>query len=91
MEVLTVLGVVAGIMTSTGFIPQIAKGYRTKRMKDLSFLMPAVLGLGMALWLVYGFAREDAAIIFANALGVFLTAILCVMKFRYEKRARATP
>ena len=84
MDALTILGVIAGLLTSTGFIPQIVKGYRTKRMHDVSLLMPAVLGSGMALWFVYGIAREDAAIIFANSLGVTLTAILCLMKLRYE-------
>jgi len=88
MDAVTLLGVIAGLLTSTGFIPQIVKGYRTKRMQDVSFLMPAVLGLGMALWLVYGVAREDAAIIFANSLGVSLTAALCLMKLFYEKRTQ---
>jgi len=84
MDAATVLGVVAGILTSTGFLPQIAKGYRSKKMHDVSLLMPAVLGLGMALWLVYGIAREDVAIIFANSVGVSLTAILCIMKLVYD-------
>jgi len=84
MDLLTVLGVVAGLLTSTGFAPQIAKGYRTKRMQDVSLLMPAVLGLGMALWLVYGIVRADVAIIFANALGTALTAALCLMKLHYD-------
>ncbi len=85
MDALTVLGVVAGLMTSTGFVPQIVKGYRSKKMLDVSLLMPAVLGFGMALWLVYGIVKEDAAIIFANALGVALTATLCCMKLVYDK------
>lgn len=84
MDLVTVLGVVAGLLTSTGFVPQIIKGYRTRRMHDVSLLMPAVLGLGMALWLVYGIAREDAAIVFANAVGVSLTGILCLMKLSYD-------
>ncbi len=86
MDVLTVLGVVAGLLTSTGFLPQIAKGYKSKKMGDVSLLMPAVLGLGMALWLVYGIAMEDFAIIFANSLGVALTASLCTMKVVYDRR-----
>lgn len=85
MDPVTILGVVAGLLTSTGFVPQIAKGYRTKRMHDVSLLMPAVLGLGMALWLVYGMAREDGAIIFANSIGVSLTGLLCLMKLKYDR------
>jgi MtN3 and saliva related transmembrane protein len=89
MDAVTLLGVIAGLLTSTGFVPQLVKGYRTKKMQDVSFLMPAVLGFGMALWLVYGIIREDAAIIFANSLGVSLTAGLCLMKLSYENRTHS--
>jgi len=89
MDTWTVLGVIAGLLTSTGFLPQIIKGYRTKRLHDVSLLMVAVLGLGMGLWLVYGIVREDVAIIFANALGVALTSTLLVMKVAFERRELA--
>ncbi len=56
-------------------------------MADVSFLMPAVLGLGMLLWLVYGFVREDLAIIVANAVGSTLTAVLVMMKLRYDRNS----
>ncbi len=86
MDAATLLGVIAGLLTSTGFVKKIVKGYRTKKMQDVSFLMPAVLGFGMALWLAYGIIREDVAIIFANSLGVILTSALCLMKLSYEKQ-----
>ncbi|OGS42351.1 MAG: hypothetical protein A3K67_05925 [Euryarchaeota archaeon RBG_16_62_10] len=85
MDMWTYLGFVAGALTSTGYLPQIVKGYRTRKMHDVSLLMPAVLGLGMFLWLIYGIAREDAAIIIANVVGSSLTALLVAMKYRYDR------
>ena len=85
MDMWTYLGFVAGALTSTGYLPQIVKGYRTRKMHDVSLLMPAVLGLGMFLWLIYGIAREDAAIIVANVVGSSLTALLVAMKYRYDR------
>jgi len=87
MDEWTFLGFVAGALTSTGYLPQIVKGYATKRMHDVSLLMPAVLGLGMALWMVYGVVREDLAIVVANVVGTTLTAILVCMKLSYDRRA----
>jgi uncharacterized protein with PQ loop repeat len=52
-------------------------------MGDVSLLMPAVLGIGMFLWLLYGLAREDPAIIVANIVGSSLTAVLVGMKLMF--------
>lgn len=84
MDEWTYLAFIAGALTSTGYLPQIIKGFRTKRLEDISLLMPAVLGIGMFLWLVYGLAREDPAIIVANLVGSSLTAILVLMKVQYN-------
>jgi MtN3 and saliva related transmembrane protein len=83
-DVWTYLGFLAGALTSTGYLPQIVKGYRTKKMHDVSLLMPAVLGVGMFLWLVYGLAREDVVIIVANVVGCSLTSLLVAMKIRFD-------
>lgn len=83
-DIWTYLGFLAGALTSTGYLPQIVKGYRTKKMQDVSLLMPAVLGIGMLLWLVYGLAREDIVIVIANIVGSSLTALLVAMKIRYD-------
>lgn len=82
MDHWTYLAFLAGALTSTGYIPQIAKGYRSRKMEDVSLTMPAILGSGMFLWLIYGVVREDAAIIAANIVGTALTAILVAMKIR---------
>jgi MtN3 and saliva related transmembrane protein len=84
MDEWTYLAFFAGALTSTGYLPQIIKGFRTKRLADVSLLMPAVLGFGMFLWLIYGLVREDPAIIAANVVGSSFTAILVVMKVRYD-------
>ena len=90
MDAWTYLGFVAGALTSTGYLPQIVKGLRTRRLQDVSILMPAVLGIGMLLWLIYGIAREDAAIIVANLVGASLTAALVAMKVTYDRKASIT-
>ena len=87
MDEWTYLAFVAGALTSTGYLPQIIKGLRTRRLEDVSMLMPAVLGIGMFLWLLYGLAREDPAIIVANVVGASLTAILVLMKVKFDASA----
>ena len=80
-------GIVAGAITSFGFVPQIIQGYRTKHLKDLSYLMNGMLAFGMGMWLIYGLARKDTAIIVANIAGVTFNLALMIMKFYYGRAA----
>jgi len=78
-----VLGLAAGFLTTIGFVPQLVKGYRTKRMDDVSLVMPMLLSAGMALWLGYGIMIDSLPIIFWNivALGLNLGMIFLKVKF----------
>ena len=80
----TLLGVVAGALTSSGYLPQIVKGFRTKRMDDVSVLMPGILGVGMLLWLAYGIHKEDVPIILANIAGSTFAFTIVAQKYCYR-------
>jgi MtN3 and saliva related transmembrane protein len=84
VDIFTWLGVAAGAITSIGFIPQLIRGYQTKRLDDVSYWMPLVLAVGMALWLSYGILRNDIAIIVANTFGVGCNILLLLMKKWYS-------
>jgi MtN3 and saliva related transmembrane protein len=86
IDALTFLGVAAGAVTSAGFLPQLLKGYRTKKLHDVSYGMPLFLMLGMTLWLSYGILRDDVAVVAANSFGVGSNAVLILLKYRYERR-----
>ena len=78
-----VLGLIAGALTTSGYIPQIVKGYRTKKMHDVSILMISILCVGMFLWIVYGYLMNDLALLISNIVGTTFLAILIAMKFHY--------
>jgi len=86
-DLFTLLGFTAGAVTSVGFIPQLIRGYRTKKLHDISYWMPLVLALGMLLWLVYGLFRSDIAIIVANSFGICCNILLITMKKWYSSRS----
>ncbi|MBN1110353.1 MAG: SemiSWEET transporter [Methanomassiliicoccales archaeon] len=82
MDLPTIIGLSAGLLTTSGFIPQIVKGHRTGSMEDISLGMPLVLMLGMTLWLIYGIYLWDLPIILWNAAAIGLNAVLVLMKLR---------
>ena len=79
------LGLIAGAITVSGFLPQIYKGYKTKSLEDLSYLMLISLSIGLSLWFLYGIHLNSIPIILANSAGVVCTITLILMKFKYRK------
>lgn len=80
-----IFGLVAGAITVSGFLPQIIKGYKTKSLKDLSYLLSTLIGVGMFMWIIYGIVFGSLSIIVANTVGVILNLTLLVMKYNYSK------
>lgn len=81
---LELFGLIAGAITSMGFIPQLVKGYKTKKLEDISYYMPAVLAVGMTMWLIYGYLIEALAVMIANAFGITCCILLIIMKKMYS-------
>jgi MtN3 and saliva related transmembrane protein len=89
MEDWVVLGLVAGFLTTVGFVPQLVKGYRTKRMDDVSLVMPMLLSAGMALWLGYGIVIDSLPIIFWNMVALALNLVLIALKIKFTKPVKS--
>jgi MtN3 and saliva related transmembrane protein len=54
---------------------------QTRSAKDVSTLFFALMAAGMSLWLVYGLARADVAIVLWNAISLaFCLAILALKR-----------
>jgi MtN3 and saliva related transmembrane protein len=81
-----VIGITAGTLVLSSFIPQLHKAYNTKRMADVSIYLMSLIASGMFLWVVYGIIRNDPVIIVANASGFILNIILMILKLRYDKQ-----
>jgi len=79
------IGIIAGILVLSSFIPQLHKAYKTKKMSDLSMYLMGLIASGMFLWVVYGIIRRDPVIIGTNAAGFVLNIILMVLKLKYDK------
>ena len=77
-------GLIAGAVTSMGFIPQLIRGYRTKKLEDVSYYMPIVLAIGMSMWFIYGLLQQALAVIIANSVGVGSCLVLLIMKLKYS-------
>lgn len=80
----TMVGVVAALLTSFAFVPQVRKMWRRKSAKDVSHITMFQLMIGCALWLVYGISRRDPVIIGANFVGIAILIAGLVLYYRYH-------
>ncbi|GAA4329810.1 SemiSWEET transporter [Flaviaesturariibacter amylovorans] len=87
MDTTQIVGIVAGILTASSLLPQVIKTYREKKADEVSIVMLLVLMAGVALWIVYGFLRDDMPIIVTNcfSLAVNLTMIGLRLKYGHKK------
>jgi len=82
----TTLGIIAGILTTIAYLPQLLKTWKSKSANYLSWSMLIVLCIGIILWLIYGFSVQDIPIIAANVVTLLLAAIILILKIRYRKQ-----
>ena len=85
-QMISIIGVAAATLTTSSFLPQIFKAYRTKSMDDVSRYLMSFFATGTFLWMVYGIFQEDWVIIGANATAMGFNVILLYMKFAYRKK-----
>ena len=84
----TLIDLAAASCTTASYVPQLKKCCDTGRAEDLSKKMILTLGLGIALWVVYGFAQRDVVIILAN--GISLLLLLGIFYFKWRPQLGGT-
>ncbi|MGB5364474.1 MAG: SemiSWEET transporter [Aureibaculum sp.] len=80
-----IVGVIAAILTTSAFVPQVYKTWKSKSAKELSLTMYLVLFTGIALWFIYGYVIESFAIKLANIVTGLLVLMLIYFKLKYKK------
>lgn len=84
IETTTLLGTLAGVLTTASFVPQVLKTWRTRSTADISLGMFSAFTAGVGLWLVYGILIGEIPIIVANAITLGLAGTILAFKLRYK-------
>jgi len=83
MDWVTVMGYIAGVCTTSAFLPQAIKIVKTKHTKDLSLGMYSILTTGVGLWGVYGLINHDWPLVIAIMVTLVLAGWIFILKLRY--------
>lgn len=80
-----IVGIAAGALSCTTFLPQVVKTYKSKSAKGVSLLMFIIAAVSTFLWLVYGILINSFSLIFTNAIVVSLSLVMLFLKVKYRK------
>jgi MtN3 and saliva related transmembrane protein len=81
-----IVGIAAGIFTALSMLPQLVKILREKKAEDVSGWMLLVLLMGLSLWVVYGYLKQDWPIILTNGFSVLLNLVLAFFRQKYKEK-----
>ncbi len=81
-----IIGTVAALLTTFGFVPQIIKMKKTGSAKDVSIVTLMQFSSGVILWTLYGIHLGDIIIIAANAI-CFVTLIVAIAFYYHYNKA----
>ncbi|WP_298310870.1 SemiSWEET family sugar transporter [uncultured Aquimarina sp.] len=79
-----ILGLIAAILTTAAFLPQVYKTWKTKSAESLSMSMLLIFESGVLCWLVYGYLIGSLPVILANFVTAISGFLLLYFKFRYK-------
>lgn len=86
MTILDILGLVATCFTTSSFIPQVIRTWKTRDVSGIALSTYVIITAGLALWLIYGILKGDLPLIVANSMMVLLTLAITIMKIVFEKK-----
>ena len=84
MTTTDLLGLVAGMLTTAAFVPQVVKAWRTRSTHDISLWMFALFNTGLVLWLAYGVLIGSWPIVVSNIITLALALTILYFKLRYK-------
>ena len=76
------VGMLAGVLTTVAFVPQVMRTWTTGSARDFSLKMLLLFVAGVGLWLAYGLLTRSAPMVLANTATLLLASYILSVKVR---------
>ena len=80
-----IVGIAAGICTSTSLLPQLIKIFKHKKAEDISLFYLIILFIGLGLWIWYGILRVDLPIMVTNGFSLVINGMIIILGIKYKR------
>ena len=84
-----VLGTVAGLLSTSSFVPQVLKAWREGDTKAISKRTYIINTTSFVLWTIFGFLIWSFPVIVFNALSLVLSGTILALKLRGRREGNA--
>ncbi|NNK83373.1 MAG: SemiSWEET transporter [Flavobacteriaceae bacterium] len=84
MDNIEVIGLIAAVLTTSAFLPQVYKTWKTKDVSGFSLPMFLMFFIGIIFWLLYGILVESIAMILANGITLISSFLLLYFILKYR-------
>ena len=81
-----IIGFVAALLTTSAFVPQVVKVWKSKSSMGVSVSMYLVLLLGVFLWGVYGYLIDSMSIMIANTVTGLLQLMILILILKNKNK-----
>jgi MtN3 and saliva related transmembrane protein len=81
-----IIGYVAAVLTTSSFLPQVIKVWKSKSSEGVSVTMYMVMLTGVILWGIYGFYIGSRSVLLANFVAGFLQLMILIIVFRNKRK-----
>ena len=88
ISIATVVGLVAGALSTSSLVPQVLKCWREGLTEAVSKRMFATRALGQVLWCVYGFFAGSLPVVIFSTLIFTLSLTILILTIRNTPEAR---
>ncbi|KAA2233153.1 SemiSWEET family sugar transporter [Salinarimonas soli] len=86
MDIVTVVGYLAALCSTTSFAPQAWRIVKTRDTSAISSKMYIITVVGFALWLAYGIIKGEWPLTLTNGICLALSAFILVMKLLPQRK-----
>lgn len=77
-----IIGFIAACLTTSSFLPQALKIWRSRSARDVSLVMYLMMAAGSAMWLTYGLLIGSPSLMVANSTALALVVCILGLKLR---------
>ncbi|NEO28811.1 MAG: hypothetical protein F6K03_18545 [Kamptonema sp. SIO4C4] len=84
MNLITMIGLLAGTLTTISFLPQVIKTWKSRSTRDISLGMFSTFCTGVVLWIIYGVFVRDLPVLLTNLATFILAGTVLWFKLRYK-------
>ncbi|MBC7799307.1 MAG: SemiSWEET transporter [Gemmatimonadaceae bacterium] len=81
-DVTEAVGLLAGLLTTVAFVPQVVRTRALGSARDFSLKMLLLFVAGIVMWLAYGVLSRSMPVILANAATLLLASYILAVKLR---------